>query len=133
MFSILAQLPDPSSSIFTSWFGTGLLGGVLYWLLFHYLPAKDKQMADLLASEREAGALSRKETRQEFLQALRDQQSAFTAAHDGIVTAIQGVTAQLERMEESSRTSEAEVWKHMDNLGTRVNALAELMPRRRPT
>lgn len=30
------------------WIGAGLLGAVLWWLLFKHLPAKDKQIADLI-------------------------------------------------------------------------------------
>jgi hypothetical protein len=138
MLSMLAQI-DPGSAVISSWFGTSLLGGVLYWLLFHYLPTKDKQMAEILAAEREANrkereenSAGRREARAEFLQALRDQQTTFGAAQEGAVAAIQGVTVQLEHMESSRRSSEAEVWKFLDTLGTRVNQLAEALPRRRP-
>jgi hypothetical protein len=31
------------------WTGTTLLGGVLWWLLYNHLPAKDKQISDLVA------------------------------------------------------------------------------------
>lgn len=36
------------------WVGAGLLGGVLYWLLFHHLPSKDKQLMDLVHAKDEA-------------------------------------------------------------------------------
>jgi hypothetical protein len=135
---LLSQMIDPGSAVISSWFGTSLLGGVLYWLLFHYLPAKDKQMAEILGAERLASAAertvhaeSRKESRAEFLQALRDQQAAFTGAQEGTVGAIQGVTVQLEHMETTRRAESVEVWKYLDHLGTRVDRLAEGMPRRR--
>lgn len=138
MLPLLAQTVDPGSALISSWFGTGLLGGVLYWLLFHYLPSKDKQMEAILTAERaafvaerEATTANRREMRGEFLQALRDQQATFTAAQEGTVAAIQGVTMQLEHMETSRRTSEAEVWKYLDSLGTRVAQIAEGRPRRR--
>lgn len=33
------------------WVGAGLLGGVLGWLLFLYLPSKDKQLKELVESK----------------------------------------------------------------------------------
>jgi hypothetical protein len=135
---LLAQMIDPGSAVISSWFGTSLLGGVLYWLLFHYLPSKDRQMAEILtaertasAAEREAHADSRKESRAEFLQALRDQQTAFTGVQEGTVGAIQGVTEQLEHMETARRAESVEIWKYLDHLGTRLDRFAEGMPRRR--
>jgi hypothetical protein len=135
---LLAQMIDPGSAVISSWFGTSLLGGVLYWLLFHYLPAKDRQMAEILLAERTASAEeravhaeSRKESRAEFLQALRDQQQTFSTSQDGTIMAIQGVTTQLEHMEAARRAESVEVWKYLDHLGTRLDRLAEGVPRRR--
>lgn len=45
--SLLAQQPDPISGA-TGWVGAGLLGGVLAWLLFKHLPAKDAQLDKLI-------------------------------------------------------------------------------------
>ena len=33
------------------WVGAGLLGGVLSWLMFIHIPAKDKQLKDMLAEK----------------------------------------------------------------------------------
>ena len=35
----------------TGWVGTGILGAVLSWLMFIHLPAKDKQLKELLESK----------------------------------------------------------------------------------
>lgn len=48
--AVLAQSPDPISGG-AGWVGAGLLGAVLAWLLLVHLPAKDKQLNDLLASQ----------------------------------------------------------------------------------
>lgn len=48
---VAADAVDPISGG-AGWVGTGLLGGVLSWLMFVYLPAKDKQMQQLLAEQR---------------------------------------------------------------------------------
>lgn len=37
----------------SGWAGAGLLGAVLAWLFFRHLPAKDKQITDVLNSFRE--------------------------------------------------------------------------------
>ena len=48
------------------WAGTGLLGAVLAWLCFIHLPAKDKQIKEML----EKHAAERAEVRQDVKQAL---------------------------------------------------------------
>ena len=44
---LVAQMDGLSGG--AGWVGAGMLGAVLGWLLFVYLPAKDKQIKDLLA------------------------------------------------------------------------------------
>jgi hypothetical protein len=41
-------LADPIAGS-AGWVGTGLLGSVLWWLMFKHIPAKDKQLADFVA------------------------------------------------------------------------------------
>jgi hypothetical protein len=50
--ALLAQAPPTPDAISggAGWVGAGLLGGVLSWLLFLHLPAKDKQIAGLIDS-----------------------------------------------------------------------------------
>lgn len=43
-----AQAPPPGIAGEAGWVGTGLLGAVLGWLLFWHLPAKDKQITDMI-------------------------------------------------------------------------------------
>lgn len=44
---LIAQVAGESINQGPQWVGTGLLGGVLGWLLFVYLPAKDKQLKEM--------------------------------------------------------------------------------------
>lgn len=41
---------DPVTTIASGWVGTGLLGGILAWLLFVHLPNKDKQLEKIMAT-----------------------------------------------------------------------------------
>ena len=45
---ILAQVEPLGGSGLSGWAGAGTLGLVLSWLLFVHLPAKDKQLRDLM-------------------------------------------------------------------------------------
>jgi hypothetical protein len=45
---LLAQVPHEIPGA-AGWVGATLLSGVLYWLLFHHLPAKDKQLTEIMA------------------------------------------------------------------------------------
>lgn len=47
---LLAQTTDPISGG-AGWVGAGLLGLVLAWLFFFHLPAKDKQLMDVLTAK----------------------------------------------------------------------------------
>lgn len=75
---IAATIPETLGGD-AGWVGTGLLGGVLSWLLFWHLPAKDKQVTDIIdknnaLNEREAlaHAESQKVIRTEFHASLKD-------------------------------------------------------------
>ena len=46
-FWMLAQATDPISGG-AGWVGAGLLGAILFWLLFKHLPAKDAQLENLM-------------------------------------------------------------------------------------
>lgn len=50
LLAILAQTTLPADPLSNGggWFGAGLLGLVLAWLLFKHLPAKDQQIKDLV-------------------------------------------------------------------------------------
>lgn len=51
--ALIGQDPAPLTGPAAAWTGAGLLGGVLAWLMFAHLPAKDKQVADLIRSHNE--------------------------------------------------------------------------------
>ena len=59
LFVQIAPAADPISGR-AGWVGAGLLGLVLAWLLFWHLPAKDKQVADLIKDFREESKEQRK-------------------------------------------------------------------------
>lgn len=81
---ILSQSNDPISGG-AGWVGAGLLGSVLVWIFFFHLPAKDKQLKDLIDScdkhtkeitetltgELKESRLEVREARQKFDSALR--------------------------------------------------------------
>ena len=64
---LIAQVAqtDPISGG-AGWVGAGLLGLVLAWLLLKHLPEKDRQVRDLIDSQR----AELKETRKEYKEAL---------------------------------------------------------------
>lgn len=102
---LLAQ-SDPLSGG-AGWVGTGLLGAVLSWLLFVHLPAKDKQIKELI--ENKDKALERKdkenkdsvdlhiriekEQREAYLISEREQRADFRKALDSFSTQIMGLMA----------------------------------------
>lgn len=49
MYELLANITSPELS---GWTGTGLLGAVLFWLLYKHLPEKDRQNRDQQAEHR---------------------------------------------------------------------------------
>lgn len=50
LFLLAQSSLDPLAGA-SGWVGTGLLGAVLSWLLFVHLPAKDKQLKELVDSQ----------------------------------------------------------------------------------
>ena len=52
---LLAQM-DPITGN-SGWIGAGLLGAVLSWLMLVHLPAKDKQIREIMASHNESTRL----------------------------------------------------------------------------
>lgn len=63
------------------WTGAGLLGLVLSWLMFKYLPAKDQQVKDLIEASRQE--LHEKD--KAFVAELRDQRIEFRASLEKVV------------------------------------------------
>jgi hypothetical protein len=75
MFScLLAQIlpPDPISGG-AGWLGAGLLGLVLGWLLFVHLPAKDKQLREIITDKDKQGT----DKDDKFTAALREISGVF--------------------------------------------------------
>jgi hypothetical protein len=71
-------LPDGSG-----WIGLGMLGPVLAWLFFWHLPAKDKQIADLVkaaADERERTQKAQDDKEELDRQARHESNNTFQAA-----------------------------------------------------
>lgn len=95
------QTPDPLSGG-AGWVGAGLLGVVLLWLTFIHLPAKDKQLRELLqmqADERECDRTARHDTANAFqtivnsiearhLSDLEKDRTANEARNDKVVAAV---------------------------------------------
>jgi hypothetical protein len=62
-----------------AWVGTGLLGGVLGWLLFVHLPSKDKQISSLIA-DRDRAMQEKDERHDVHTRAITDQFNTTMAA-----------------------------------------------------
>ena len=69
---IVAQVDTISGG--AGWVGTGLLGAVLSWLLFVHLPAKDKQLRDVIHEHTE----TEKEQRSTHSALEREQRADFS-------------------------------------------------------
>lgn len=67
VLTILAQQSQVEPAILggnAGWVGTGLLGAVLSWIFFWHLPAKDKQLKELIDSQLECSREERKNFRE---------------------------------------------------------------------
>ena len=83
---LLAQTTDPIANG-AGWAGAGLLGLVLGWLLLKHLPAKDAQMAEMLAAKDllikellESKAEELAGQREVYLRDLQAERNTFAAA-----------------------------------------------------
>lgn len=94
------QTADPLSGG-AGWIGTGLLGSVLAWLCWVYLPAKDKQLAALL----ETHAAERKGDREREDQ---EREKDRLSRHDGLNRMQQVVASiQSQHLGDAERDREA--------------------------
>lgn len=105
----LVAQSDPISGG-AGWIGAGLLGAVLAWLTMVHLPAKDKQLKDILdrqeaerdkdrASRHEANAIFQKAMAETELQHIKDAEKdreAFLERNNRVEKAIEAQTARLE-------------------------------------
>jgi hypothetical protein len=98
---LLAQSPDPISGG-AGWFGAGLLGAVLAWLLLVHLPARDKQLKEIL---------DRHDTR------IREKDSeieAITQLHrDALDTAIRAYREELRTERETCERRDAALMRQL--------------------
>lgn len=81
----------------SGWLGAGLLGLVLGWLLFFHLPAKDKQIEDLLKVK--DAQLEKKDA------LILEQAKSSREAIEAIVAAFKAETESCRRDRESDRNA----------------------------
>jgi len=94
MSLLLAQAAIEPLAGGSGWVGAGLLGLVLSWLLMVHLPAKDKQIRDLM----EANDTKHREARAEYRDTLA-QILAYGERH--ITTVATQLANELERLREA--------------------------------
>lgn len=93
LIPLIAQTPEPLGGG-SGWVGAGLLGLVLSWLLMVHLPAKDKQIRDLM----ESNDARHREARAEYRETL-DQILTYGERH---ITSVAGqLAAELGRLREA--------------------------------
>jgi hypothetical protein len=88
MLTLIAQAADPLSNG-GGWFGAGLLGLVLAWLLLKYLPEKDSQLKELV------------ETHAALVKDIHDACAAERKDSNKTLNALTGVIAKLSSRIES--------------------------------
>jgi gas vesicle protein len=98
---IVAQAADPISGG-AGWVGTGLLGAVLSWLLLVHLPAKDKQLKEIMDSK-DALLVAEMNKRDEVIKDLtiafntqsRDMRKEFRETMDAVLASHERRVAEL--------------------------------------
>lgn len=124
-FVVAQATPDPLSG--AGWVGAGLLGAVLSWLMFRYLPAKDQQISKIIETkdgqfdsllksqelEREKDRSERHDRNNAFQKSINDlyvqhsveaekDRQAFLQRSENVRMAIEKQTLELERAIKSS-------------------------------
>lgn len=94
MSLLLAQAAIEPLAGGSGWAGVGLLGAILSWLLLVHLPAKDKQIRDLM----EVNDLKHREARTEY----RDTLAQILAYGERHITSVATqLASELERLREA--------------------------------
>ncbi len=86
-----ADLPSSASP---GWTTVGLLGSMMYWLLFHHLPGKDRQLLNLI-SEFRAEANAEREARERDRKLHSEIVGSLTAAFKSEMNAERDECARL--------------------------------------
>jgi hypothetical protein len=86
-FALAESVPTANALIppESGWVGTTILGSVLYWLLWHHLPAKDKQLKEKdeqIERAITAHMVNESETRDAFIRALKEEAATHASERD---------------------------------------------------
>ena len=95
---LLAQGPDVGVGTVASVFGTGLLGGVLYWLLFHHLPAKDRHVEKVIADFHEMIRTLQANCKEEVNLERQEHQNHLVMVINGFKLSLENQSAQLGKL-----------------------------------
>ncbi len=101
MAVIAADMPSSASP---GWTTVSLLGAMMYWLLFHHLPGKDKQLLSLI-SEFRAEATAEREARERDRKLHSEIVGSITAAFKSEMAAERDECARLLDRMVNRRTS----------------------------
>jgi hypothetical protein len=96
---LLAQAADPLSGG-AGWLGAGLLGAVLAWLCLVHLPAKDKQLREIMdvqANERSVFQTTLLQLQSQNLEESRRNREKFVETSHELREAIEMQTVKLEQ------------------------------------
>lgn len=107
-FILMAQVvPDPYAV--AEWIKTGLLGGVLGWLMFVHLPSKDKQIKEM----NEASAVERGGLREE---ARKDREVMFAQFNSGLNQVLVASRDMTERLSSEWKDDATSLKSSIDEL-----------------
>lgn len=129
---IAQQVADPISGG-AGWVGAGLLGLVLGWLLLVHLPAKDKQLKDLLELKDKQFTVMQEAKDKQFSELLEMKDAQLVEQLRNERTTVQamgkdyrdGLRDVVKHCEEESARNNAEWRQQMNNIVAAVQDMAE--------
>lgn len=113
------------------WTGTGLLGGVLYWIAFHYLPGMNKfikeliahnaeQIAKLIESHDKKSAAEREHSQANINRVTEHCEKELRTITDALTSKLKEVSDQVAEHREESRDLHQQARLHVNNIAHAV-------------
>lgn len=123
----LADLDPSHIAGAAGWTGTGLLGAVLYWIAFHYLPGMNKFIKELITQHAEqvvnlidkhdANAKSERDHHQAAIDRVTEHcETELRAITEALTNELRGVSSRVDANQEENRELHKESRHHMTNI-----------------